>query len=218
MFSDDVKLALENIRADDVISVDVYKEASDWDKLNNIENSQKLTVANVKTKSKPNRVFNKTIALAGGQEVDKNSEGKHEAKYEASGYAAFSQVGKIITGSFSYNNTDGNSKNKELFGLFKFETNKINKIRFATENFLERERIYTENISQQIYFPTEHYSSRSYFDNAISNVTRSRFYSQNIFSYTFRTKESIGLMLKLGYTGNKSDNYNGILSTLNGIR
>ncbi|OFY42402.1 MAG: hypothetical protein A2X18_10975 [Bacteroidetes bacterium GWF2_40_14] len=217
LFNNDVKLALENIRADDVISVDVYKEATDWDKLNNIENGRKQTVANVKTKSKPNRVFNKTIILAGGQEIDKNSEERYEKKYEASGKAVFSQVGKSITANASYKNIVGNSQSKNLDGEFKLQIHKINKLQFLTNNVLTNVKSLTENSSEQIYFPTELYSSRTYNSDEIGHLTKSKFSSKNLFSYTFRTKDIIYFRVNLDYDRTKNDNSNHILATLNGI-
>jgi hypothetical protein len=215
LFSNDVKLALENIRADDVISVDVYKATSDWDKLNNIENGKKLTVANVKTKSKPNRVFNNIVALAGGQEIDRNNKGRYEKKYEASGSSVFSQVGKTINANASYNNT-GNTPSKNLMGVFKFYKAIINKLAFSTDNSLNHVQSHTENSLEQIYFPTSDYTLRSYVSNALSDATNCRFISRNGLDYTFKTKDQIALNLNFDYSANKNDNSNSVLATLEG--
>lgn len=217
LFSNDVKLALENIRADDVISVDVYKEASDWDKLNNIKNGVKETVANVKTKSKLNSVFNRTVSIAGGQEIDKNNKGHYEKKYEVAGRAVFSQVGKSITANASYKNTAFNTLSKDLETGFKYAINKINKYQISTENKLINAKSHSENSSEQVYFPTVLYSSRTYLNNDIGNASNTTFTTSNNFSYTFKTKDNINVYLKLGYTGDKNDNFNSIFATLDGI-
>jgi len=214
LFSNDVKLALENIRADDVISVDVYKEASDRDKLNNIQDGIKETVANVKTKSKLTRVFNRTVILATGQEIDKNIKGSYEKKYEAAGRAVFSQVGKTITANASYKNTTGNTLSKDLGATFKYDIYRINKVRFMTENVLTTARSHTENSSEQIYFPTELYSSRTYLSDAIGDATNIKFTSSNYLSYTFKSKDLISFWLNLEYGRNKNDNSSHILATL----
>ncbi|OFX82141.1 MAG: hypothetical protein A2X20_08735 [Bacteroidetes bacterium GWE2_40_15] len=218
LFSNDVKLALENIRADDVISVDVYKESTDWDKLNNIENGRKMTVANVKTKSKPNRVFNKTVTLAGGQEIDKSSKERHEKKYEASGNTVFSQVGKTITANLSYQNTASNAQSKNLTGGFKFTRLVFNKLSFITDNVITNTRNYVENSSEQIYFPNNLYTTRSYLSDVISNDINSRFISKNSFSFAFRTKDEVSLGLNLDYSASKNNTSNNVLATLDGAQ
>ena len=204
LFGDDVLLAIRNIRVDDVVGVEVYKEADDWDRLNEVENPALLTVANVITKSKPTMIRRFTVNAAVGADLDSDFQNGNETRYIASGKLVSSRVGEIWTASamtgegpptFSY-------KSKQTVGDLSYTREETDKFHISTKNNIKNTRINCERWESMEYFPTEDWSSRDYYTKNASTNRKTLFSSQNSFRYVFRDKSWIEHGNGFSYTDN----------------
>lgn len=223
LFGDQVMLALENIRADDVIDIDVYKEASDWDKLNEVENPKLQTVANVRTKSKPAMIRNTTLMAAGGVAIDPDYGDKKQLLYDASGKLVYSRVGETVSADATRSDgpvaTGRGYKEYEMTkGNLLYNRQEANKYSFLTDNTVTIIDKATESRSESEYFPTDKYTTRNYNVMNLSDKRYSHIWSRNKGGYIFTNKSQIGANLDIMYTGNLNKSANLISAVQDGIQ
>ncbi|MDR1719244.1 MAG: hypothetical protein LBR67_03890 [Dysgonamonadaceae bacterium] len=233
LFGDNVMLAMENIKADDVVDVSVYKEASDWDKLNKVKNPELKTVANVRTKSKPSMIRNTTLAAGAGATLDQDYRENRRALYDVSGGLVYSRVGETVStgadrnnvmyrsgsgGAASFVSTDGSGlslkpESETTNGSFYYDRQEVNKFGFQTNNSANFHENSDENWNNREYFPSEYYSQRNYHEQNLSNAKRKSFNSQNTLSRTFKDKSIFRSKLNYSFNDNTSES-TGILSAM----
>lgn len=205
LFGNNVLLALDNIRADDVENVKVYKEDSDRAKENSIENAEQQTVADVTTKSKPTMVRNVTLVAAGGTEADTKD---RKPLYEASGKLAYSRVGTTLT-------ADAGTKNinipnffipacyeiKESGGSFYYYRDEPGKFMLITDNKFNRTLEASEAWEKREYFPSDNYFSRDYDTRNFINNRKTDISTRNTWWYRFKDKNRLSINFDFSNTG-----------------
>lgn len=192
LFGDHVDIALENIRADDVADVRVYKEASDQDQLDNTPNPGQMTVADVRTKSKPTVVRRTTVSASGGTPGN-SSYFSADALYDLAGKAVFSQVGKTFSVDADMKNVGPYFKYAKKGGNLLFTHEVPNKYRFSTTNRGLHLNTTAQHRNVRDYVAVGNMTGRIMDDSRVSTNARREWNSANSFSYTFPNKDIIGV-------------------------
>ena len=198
LFGDNVMLALENIRADDVVNVSVYKELDEWSQLNRIKNAEPITVANVTTKSKPTKIRNVTLNGGVGAELEPE---KRKVRYSLSGTLVASRVGgSFIANAGVKNVPEGRNYDfKKLSGSFEYNNNNARRYSFNTRNYVNATRSATEAWTNQAYFPTNYDLSRNYYTQNVTDSKKSDFATYNHFFHTFKDNSRFTTFLDFKY-------------------
>jgi len=237
LFGDNVTAALKNIRADDVENVKVYGEASDWDKLNEVDNPELNKVADVTTKSKPKRILNATLSASGGATIEPDDRGAKQAFYGVSGKLNYFRVGESasvnahtgnIPSPFSVINTMDTGGGDLLFSLqpkyrtteggFNYNRNEVNKYSFTTNNTVGITKTGTESWSNRDYFLSDNWLSRNYNEQNSSESRSNRFSSGNGAGFTFKDKSVVGANVSFSYNGDLRESLNIVSAMQDGVQ
>ena len=204
LFGENVMLAINNIRADDVENVRVYKEDSDWANENGIKNAEQKTVADVTTKSKPTMIRNVTLVVAAGAETDTKD---RNPLYEASGKLAYSCVGTTLTTNTVVNNTKMNDfmlpiqyKAQETGVSFNYYRNKPQKYTIITDNKFNHKRDASETWENRAYFPSNDYFSRDYNARNFTNNRKTDILTRNTLWKTLKDKSRLSVEFNFSRT------------------
>lgn len=220
LFNDHIGLALENIRADDVVDVRVYKEASDRDKLDSIANPRLNTVVDVRTKSKPAMIRTTNLSLGAGGAVDSppgHLPDDRKSFYEASGNLVYTRVGETVSANANGGNLGTSIQSRKAGGAFIYSREAVNKFRVSSNTEANYSDHSQENWEHRAYFPTEDYTSRNYHQENFNREVKKNLSSRNNFDYTFPNRDVFGTRWNISLADNGSRTTNRQLVTLEGV-
>ena len=192
LFGDAPMAALNNLRAEEVVTIKSYQEYENKDPRHRIsKNESKRRVLDIETKTKPTMVRNGNFLVGGGYDTDTTF---HKFRYTVGGDLNFSSEKLQIEGSFNLNNIN-NQNNRRRGNTFRAAGGggsadlkaKMAEISFnrrwmspETRNFVlgsigasyEYNSRYnvSESRSERIYFPNEQYFYRKNTSSSLSTT------------------------------------------------
>lgn len=214
LFNDHVGLALASIRADDVIDIQVYKTVENPDDLKSTGMKRQLTVADVRTRSKPTYVHKTQLDVNSGMGLDAGHRpGRQQLLYDASGKLISSRVGTTLAVGGDSNNLQSNPTG---FGVANADATYSlavpDKFDFSTQNNTTRAREVNDVWVQRSYFPNERYTARHYRRNDSTENNNKRLSSKNKFSYRLPDRSIIGATGEFSYGTEKGGTVNSLLA------
>ena len=192
LFGDAPMAALNNLRAEEVVTIKSYQEYENKDPRHKIsKNESKRRVLDIETKTKPTMVSNGNFLIGGGYDTDTTF---HKFRYTVGADLNFSSEKLQIEGSFNLNNIN-NQNNRRRGNTFRAAGGggsadlkaKMAEISFnrrwmspETRNFVlgsigasyEYNSRYnvSESRSERIYFPNEQYFYRKNTSSSLSTT------------------------------------------------
>ncbi len=192
LFGDAPMAALNNLRAEEVVTIKSYQEYENKDPRHRIsKNESKRRVLDIETKTKPTMVSNGNFLIGGGYDTDTTF---HKFRYTVGADLNFSSEKLQIEGSFNLNNIN-NQNNRRRGNTFRAAGGggsadlkaKMAEISFnrrwmspETRNFVlgsigasyEYNSRYnvSESRSERIYFPNEQYFYRKNTSSSLSTT------------------------------------------------
>ena len=116
LFGDAPMAALNNLRAEEVVTIKSYQEYENKDPRHKIsKNESKRRVLDIETKTKPNMVTNGNFLIGGGYDTDTTF---HKFRYTVGGDINFSSEKLQMEGSFNLNNIN-NQNNRRRGNTFR---------------------------------------------------------------------------------------------------
>ncbi|MBR5055125.1 MAG: TonB-dependent receptor [Bacteroidales bacterium] len=116
LFGDAPMAALNNLRAEEVVTIKSYQEYENKDPRHKIsKNESKRRVLDIETKTKPNMVTNGNFLIGGGYDTDTTF---HKFRYTVGGDINFSSEKLQMEGSFNLNNIN-NRNNRRRGNTFR---------------------------------------------------------------------------------------------------
>lgn len=217
LFGDHVALSLEHIRADEIVDVRVFKEASDQDKLYNTPNPERFTVADVRTRTKPRLIRHGSFEVAAGTSIGPKHEiGEFEDDthtlidaskgmerdalplYRLASRGLYSRPGKTL--SLDFKSTNGRPASKQYRiheASFLFNQEEANHFKISSQSkFGITKNAYIRRTIQD-YLLGEESPSRSFHQLQMTDNNRNNWETVNRLSYTFENKSIVGTHLSL---------------------
>ena len=196
LFGDQPMTALNNLPAEEVVSIKSFQEYENKDPRHKIsKNEEKRRVINIETRSKPKFVTNGNVLVGGGYDTDSTY---HKFRYTLGGDVSANSEKLQMSARFNLNNINnaatrmrGNSFRSVSGGGspdLKSQTLSLNFTKkwmspearnFAlgsvsgSYSFSNSYNV-TESISERIYFPNEQYNSRVNRSSSVSSSTNTR--------------------------------------------
>lgn len=196
LFGDQPMTALNNLPAEEVVSIKSFQEYENKDPRHKIsKNEEKRRVINIETRSKPKFVTNGNVLVGGGYDTDSTY---HKFRYTLGGDVSANSEKLQISARFNLNNINnaatrmrGNSfRSVSGGGSPDLRSNTLslnfNKKWMSPEarNFalgsvsgsysFSNSYNVSESISERIYFPNEQYTSRVNRSSSVSSTTNTR--------------------------------------------
>lgn len=217
LFGDHVDLALANIRADDVEDVRVYQELSDDDKFLNNSHSKRVTVADVRTKSKMEFIQNITAQAAIGTTIGPKSKRfpfkdlqsmasefeqvtnqvtKRPNLYDLSGGLVLSRTGRTISSELSHGNISSNQINPKYFaGGITASFDELDNFKFSTSNSVNLGKNVQLSANAEDYLRPDGMPSLSYLTRAVGNRRSQQVDTKNEYQKYFVDQSILGIRL-----------------------
>ena len=233
LFGDAPMAALNNLRAEEVITIKSYQEYENKDPRHKIsKNESKRRVLDIETRTKPKMVVNGNFLAGGGYDTDTTF---HKFRYTLGGDVNLSSESLQIEGRFNMNNIN-NQNNRQRGNTFrsaggggaadlkaKSASVSINRrwMSKETRNFMlgsigasynyNTQYNVTESRSENVYFPNAQYNSRRATSSSIS-TTDNGTHRFNVNGRKSLPDGNIGMNASLSLTDNDSyslsSNYN----------
>ena len=233
LFGDAPMTALNNLRAEEVVTIKSYQEYENKDPRHKIsKNESKRRVLDIETRTKPKMVVNGNFLAGGGYDTDTTF---HKFRYTLGGDVNLSSESLQIEGRFNMNNIN-NQNNRQRGNTFrsaggggaadlkaKSASVSINRrwMSKETRNFMlgsigasysyNTQYNVTESRSENIYFPNAQYNSRRATSSSIS-TTDNGTHRFNVNGRKSLPDGNIGMNASLSLTDNDSyslsSNYN----------
>ncbi len=213
LFENNVSEALGRIRADDVVKIKVFDEHDDWEKLNDIKHADKITVANVITKSKPKMIRSQDLSAGFAIADNKTDNDEYTKQWHLSGGITKSRPGEnygLSALAVNQNSQYGGIDSRSI--TLGYEKHEVNKIHIKTDLFLklgdEKSVTFTDRQYNQLDMTESDYLENNRDER--SGVFLARGYK------TFKNKTKLDFTLQTTLEDLKFNNLNSTKTLLNG--
>lgn len=216
LFGKDASTALQYLEAHEVIDIQIYDELIDEDKASGFDSGQRQTVMSLITRSKPDKSINIRAEGGYGADIDKNTEGRHDSRYKASGeFRSFAVDKQFNISAETFNTNTGGAYSQTADASIGFSRTWNEKTtlngNYHFRNYYNR----AQSISQQVYFPSEEYQTRTYDD---SSQLTGKNIDHNLSFLLERRGRSNFLTFKpsVSFSTQTLQSYRGALNTIDG--